>query len=140
MKRRHRAAVSPVEVLPPLAGGRTPSSPVSEAQRATLWQPGQSGNPTGQSKTEVQIRRLIRGKGEAITNKMMQTFFDTSDERVITVLGKELLYRAYGKPKDAHPNDDMDRARPDVSKLSETQRATLKKLLLKAVGREEVEE
>lgn len=133
---QRRARAASMEVLPPLSGGRTPESPVSDAQRQHLWKPGQSGNPSGMSKTEVQIRRLIRGHGENITNKMLDTFFDSTDERVITVLGKELLYRAYGKPKEARDEDD-ERPRPDVSKLTLAERTKLKKLMLKAVGREE---
>lgn len=125
-----------LEVLPPLAGGRTGDSPVSHEQRAHLWQPGQSGNPSGMSTSEVQIRKLIRGHGPTITNKMLQVFFDSHDERVVTVLGKELLYRAYGRPKEAREDDD-DRARPDISKLSEADRSKLKKLLLKTVGKKE---
>lgn len=123
-----------LEVLPPLAGGRTTDSPVSDAQRTHLWQPGQSGNPSGMSTSEVQIRKLIRGHGPTITNKMLQVFFDSQDERVVTVLGKELLYRAYGKPKEARDDDD-DRAKPDISNLTDKERKQLKRYLLKAVGR-----
>lgn len=134
-------AKSASEILPPLENpGPRPGYVPAPTQRVNLYKPGQSGNPGGRSKSDLEIRRMLRTHTPDIAAKMLDTFFNTDDERIITVLGKELLYRAFGKPPDAKPGDDEDRARPDIAALSEKERGQLKRLLLKSVGRRDGEE
>lgn len=72
----------------------------------TRWKPGQSGNPDGLSKEIAEVRKLIREAGPIAAAKIIE-LMNSVDDRVAIVAVKEVLDRAFPKPKpteEADPN------------------------------------
>jgi len=97
------------------ARGRLTALPV--ALRKNLWQPGQSGNPTGASGLHGEVIRLAREATPAATARLREVAelgrLDENgnllplsagvDRRVITVAATALIERGWGRPKDFDP-------------------------------------
>jgi hypothetical protein len=65
---------------------------------------GVSGNPGGKLKGKEDVRALARKHGVAAFNRIVE-LIDSDDERVAMMAAKEVLDRAYGKPKTAEDED-----------------------------------
>ena len=65
---------------------------------------GHSGNPGGRPKDENQVRNLARQHSRRALERLIE-LIDSEDPRVALAAAKEVLDRAYGKPKQ---EDDRD--------------------------------
>jgi hypothetical protein len=97
------------------ARGRMTTLPV--ALRKNLWQPGQSGNPTGASGLHGEVIGLAREATPAAISRLREVAeLDRLDEngnllplsagadrRVVTVAATALIERGWGKAKDFDP-------------------------------------
>lgn len=130
---------SSAEVLPPeKPAERFSKLPPALVQR--MFKPGQSGNPGGRSKLELEVRAMARQASPEIMAKLIETALTTDDDRVFVVAAEKILERAYGKPKESVPGDEApEKDRPDIGKLNDKQRAQLKKLMQLAVGKKDGE-
>lgn len=73
--------------------------------RARQWQPGQSGNPSGQSGLYGETVRLAREAAPDAIRRLIE-LMGSQDERVAAVACNAILDRAFGKPKDYEPEAD----------------------------------
>lgn len=62
------------------------------------FQPGQSGNPGGRPKSQDHVRNLARQHSTRALLKLIE-LTASSDERVALAASKEILDRAFGRPK-----------------------------------------
>lgn len=125
-----------VEVLEPLSGDRIALA--TERLKQYRFKAGQSGNPGGKSKLELEVRRMAREWSPEVMAKMIDICLTTDDERVAVVAGEKILERAYGKARELQPGEGEDPAlAAKVSRLTADERDALKALLLKAVGKDE---
>ena len=68
------------------------------------FRPGHSGNPGGRPKDENEVRNLARRHSRRALERLIE-LIDSVDQRVALAAAKEVLDRAYGKPKQ---QDDRD--------------------------------
>ena len=68
------------------------------------FRPGHSGNPGGRPKDENEVRNLARRHSRRALERLIE-LIDSEDQRVALAAAKEVLDRAYGKPKQ---EDDRD--------------------------------
>ena len=104
---------------------------------ANQWKPGQSGNPGGKTKLELEVRRMAQDSSAAVMEKIIDICLTTDEDRVAVVAGQIVLERAFGKPKESMPGDDPSAGKPDLTRLSQKELGNLRKLLLKSVGKGE---
>jgi hypothetical protein len=79
------------------ADGAASRRTLPAALRAHCWQPGQSGNPGGQSGDYGEALRLTRRAAPAAVRRLIE-LMDSDDERVAAVACNAILDRALGKP------------------------------------------
>ncbi len=100
------------EIIPPTTSqGRG----TSERSLANLrpFQRGTSGNPGGKPKGE-DVRALARKNTKRAMERIVELIED-ADPRVALMAAKEVLDRAYGKPKVAEDSDDDPNSRKNVT-------------------------
>ena len=68
------------------------------------WKPGQSGNPGGKSKKLEEIKALAKDRSKRALERIIE-LVESDDERIALMAAKEVLDRAWGKPKDAEDDD-----------------------------------
>jgi hypothetical protein len=62
---------------------------------------GQSGNPGGRPKAEVEIRRAIQLRGQMLIDRLLAIVGTSKDEGNVLRAIHELLDRGYGKPPES---------------------------------------
>lgn len=75
---------------------------------ATRFQKGVSGNPGGRPKAEKDVKALALKNSKAAMEKIIALIED-KDSRIALMAAKEVLDRAYGKPKIAEDDDANDK-------------------------------
>jgi hypothetical protein len=103
--------------------GRTTVLP--KALAASRWQPGRSGNPTGQTREYGEVMKIARSYAPAAMHRLAElaelnrldsegnlvplSDLPDADRRVIAVAANSILDRALGRPKPAveEPKDTM---------------------------------
>lgn len=63
----------------------------------SLWQPGQSGNPSGRPKSDARVRDLARAQTEKAI-ETLTTLMDCKDLKVRALAAQALLDRGWGRP------------------------------------------
>jgi|SRR5215831_18841259 len=64
---------------------------------STAWKPGQSGNPSGRPKSDVDLPAICRGHTLAAVNVLVECLQDP-DKRISLAAARELLDRGHGRP------------------------------------------
>ena len=78
------------------------------------FQPGQSGNPGGQSKTFAEFRKLIRDLSpKAVT--VLQELLDHEDGKVRVAAVREVLDRSWGKAAQPVTGEDGGPVKYEIS-------------------------
>ena len=62
------------------------------------FRPGQSGNPGGRPKSNEHVRNIARSNSVRAIKRLIE-LMESDDERVAFTASKEVLDRAFGKPK-----------------------------------------
>ena len=62
------------------------------------FRPGQSGNPGGRPKSNEHVRNIARSNSVRAVERLIE-LIESDDERVALTAAKEVLDRAFGKPK-----------------------------------------
>jgi hypothetical protein len=75
------------------------------AMRSRMWQPGQSGNPSGHSGEYGTAIKLAQRAAPKAMRRLIE-LMDSEDERVAAVACNAILDRAFGKPKVAEEQKD----------------------------------
>lgn len=96
---------------------------------ANVWQPGQSGNPSGLPQSYRDMLAIARAAGPEAMRRAVE-LMSSRDGRVALVAIQTVLDRSYGKPKDGDPLATAP-TRPDLSALSDRERADLGRLVAK---------
>ena len=71
------------------------------------WSGGRSGNPAGLGLYQ-EARHLARQAGPEVMNELINLALSAEDERVRSVCCVAVLDRAYGRPREAAPEDSSD--------------------------------
>ena len=118
------------DVAPPRdARGRLTKLP--EPMRARLWQPGQSGNPSGKGGEYQRCIQLCRDASYESAQEIIRLRDHSDDDRVRFMAATWIYERAWGKAKEYDPKQQEDTApKFDPSKLSPEQLAKVKEALL----------
>ena len=97
-----------------------------------MWQPGQSGNPTGRGGLYLECRRLA---AEASPNAMRRLIelMNAEDERVSYMATVAVLDRSGVKPIDYDPAQDVTPPSWDPGALTDEELENLKAYLVKMV-------
>ncbi len=99
-----------------------------------MWQPGHSGNPTGQN---LAIYRKVRQLAATVSVEAIERLIDLMrngrDERVVYMAVMALLERGVGKVKD-HSADDQAVSRIDLTKLSLADQELMAGMLRRILG------
>ena len=80
---------------------RAKTVPLALVQHA--FQPGQSGNPGGRTASFVECQRLAREASPDAMRRLIELMV-SPDERVALMAADKVLERAWGKPKEQHPD------------------------------------
>src|SRR5689334_18940111 len=99
-------------------------SPKSLANLRPPWRPGEPGNPSGKRGTYGEALRICRDHTPDASRKLVE-LMSSPDERVGFMAAKEIWDRAWGKPKEARPDEEEARPVVDTSRLSEEQKQAL---------------
>lgn len=59
---------------------------------------GQSGNPTGRPKEDVEVKKYARQYGIEALNKLLELMRTGTDERTQSAAAQAILDRGFGKP------------------------------------------
>ena len=102
----------------------TGAAPSRKSGLRPPWKPGQSGNPSGYSGLYGETVRLAREASPTAIRRMIE-LTQSADERVATVAINSILDRAWGKPREAKPEEEQARPIIDTSRLTEEQRQAL---------------
>jgi hypothetical protein len=78
------------------------NGPLPPAFTANIWKPGQSGNPTGNTKLYGETVKLAREAAPAALRRLIE-LMSSDDERVASVASNAILDRAWGRPRDFDP-------------------------------------
>ena len=68
------------------------------------FRPGQSGNPGGRPKSNEHVRNIARSNSVRAVERLIE-LIESDDERVALTAAKEVLDRAFGKPKPDTEHD-----------------------------------
>ena len=100
------------------ARGRATRLPAS--MRAQMWKPGQSGNPGGFGGEYQRCLRLCRDASYEAAEEIIRLRRESDDDRIRYMAATWIYERAWGKPKDYDPADELkpQRARFDPSKYT----------------------
>src|SRR5689334_3898799 len=119
----------------------TPDASPANARpgRANLrppWPKGFCPNPGGKGSLYHETQALARQAAPAAMRRLIE-LIDDPDPRVATIASNAVLDRAFGKPKEAKP-EDQERAPPvlDTSKLTLEQKKMLLEVFRSAVVQE----
>lgn len=85
------------------------------------FQPGQSGNPSGKSKTTKTVRDIAKKNGAAAIRKMVE-LIGSDDDRVALQAAVAILDRAVGKPTQTTKLDAKHTHRHGSESVSDTAR------------------
>jgi hypothetical protein len=80
---------------------RAKTVPLALVQHA--FKPGQSGNPGGRTASFAECQRLAREASPDAMRRLIE-LIRSSDERVALMAADKVLERAWGKPKEQHPD------------------------------------
>jgi hypothetical protein len=101
--------------------------------RLRPFQPGQSGNPSGQSGRYGEVVRLCQAAGPEIAKALIEIALDRNeDTRARIVACQEILTRAFGRPKAEVKIAEGGSATLDASKLTDRELEILEKIALAA--------
>ncbi len=78
---------------------------LSPAFLARRWQPGQSGNPSGQAAEYGEVDALARSLSMRAIERLGE-LVESEDERVAAVAANAILDRAFGKPRAQRSEED----------------------------------
>lgn len=113
--------------------------PLHPALQANIWRPGQSGNPGGKGEPYRKLTALAREQSPEGMKQIIEIACDyQNDPRVRLVAWDIVLTRAWGKPREAAP-DDAAKAPLNLSNLNAKELQTLKRLSAKMRGDAEPE-
>jgi hypothetical protein len=79
---------------------------------ARLWQKGESGNPGGRTRDLAEVVGLAREASPRAIQRMIQ-LIDSEDERVALMAADKVLERAWGKPREAVPENSVKDMTPE---------------------------
>jgi hypothetical protein len=102
--------------------------------RSRMWQPGQSGNPTGRGGLYAECRRLAAEASPDAMRRLIE-LMHAEDERVSLLATTAVLDRAGVKPMDYDPAQDNPQPTWDPGSLDPEEREQLKAMLEKMVKR-----
>jgi hypothetical protein len=102
--------------------------------RSRMWQPGQSGNPTGRGGLYLECRRLAAEASPDAMRKLIE-LMDAEDERVSYMATVAVLDRSGVKPMDYDPAEHQVLPTWDPGALDPEEREQLKVMLEKMVKR-----
>jgi len=107
------------------------------ALKAYRYPKGVSGNPSGMSRFYFECRRIFQENSPELARAAIELALDPeTDTRVRSVLIVAGLDRAGVKPMDYDPSQDVTPPQWDPSRLSAEERADLRALLEKMIGKE----
>ena len=95
-----------------------------------MWQPGQSGNPTGRGGLYLECRRLAAEASPDAMRRLIE-LMDAEDERVAYMATVAVLDRSGVKPMDYDPAQDVTPPTWDPGALTPEERENLKAYLVK---------
>ena len=102
--------------------------------RLIPWQPGQSGNPAGNTNlSEYHRVRQLCGENSLAAAREQIALMTDNDSRVRFMATEAVLNRGVGKPRD-HSGDEKQNQRMNLSALSGEEIKSLGELLKKALG------
>jgi hypothetical protein len=99
-----------------------------------MWQPGQSGNPTGRGGLYLECRRLAAEASPDAMRRLIE-LMDAEDERVSYMATTAVLDRSGVKPINYDPAHDQPQLNWDPGALTVQEREQLKAMLEKMVKR-----
>ena len=99
-----------------------------------MWQPGVSGNPTGRGGLYLECRRLAAEASPDAMRRLIE-LMHAEDERVSYMATTAVLDRSGVKPIDYDPAQDVTPPTWDPGALTPEERAQLRAILEKALGR-----
>src|SRR5215472_8159755 len=97
-----------------------------------MWQPGQSGNPSGHRGTYHECRRLAAEASPEAMGRLIE-LMDAEDERVAYMATVAVLDRSGVKPIDYDPSQDVTPPTWDPGALTPEERENLKAYFVKMV-------
>jgi hypothetical protein len=100
--------------------------------RSRMWQPGQSGNPTGRGGLYLECRRLAAEASPDAMRRLI-ALMDAEDERVSYMATVAILDRSGVGPIDYDPAQDVTPPTWDPGALTTEERENLKAYLVKMV-------
>lgn len=128
----------PARTLPAMTPAMTPAEPEADAAyhvpahghgRLRPFQPGQSGNPSGQSGRHGEVVRMAREASPEVMRALIGIALDPSeDARARIVACQEILGRAFGRIKAEVKDVTEEPARLDASKLTDRELEVLLKI------------
>lgn len=68
-----------------------------EPMAATMWKPGQSGNPGGRPVMPQDVKEALQAGSKRAAERLVE-LIESDDPRVATVAAQAVLDRLYGKP------------------------------------------
>jgi hypothetical protein len=123
-----------VTVLPAATRARTYAG--AAALKAYRYPKGVSGNPSGMSRFYFECRKIFQENSPELARAAIELALDPdTDQRVRSVLIVAGLDRAGVKPMDYDPAQDVTPPTWDPGALTAEERADLKALLQKMVGK-----
>ena len=116
-------------VVPPRdARGRLTRLPTQ--MQARLWQPGQSGNPSGKGGEYQRCLNLCREASYESAQEIIRLRDESDDDRVRFMAATWIYERAWGKAKEYDPREEQaNRPTFDPSRLTSEQRELVKAAL-----------
>ena len=82
------------------------------AMRQKMWQPGQSGNPSGKNAGFSECQAFCRERSKQSAERIWEMAETTKDERLAFLAHTWIYERAWGKAKDFNPKDEPDPNKP----------------------------
>lgn len=74
-----------------------------EAFKPWLFKKGQSGNPGGRSKVQVEVQAILDGAGPAAGARLLELMMH-DDPKVALAATRDILDRVIGKPAEVTPD------------------------------------
>lgn len=90
--------------------------PVKWAEK--MWKPGQSGNPGGKSKKLEEVKALAKDASRRALERIIE-LIESDDDRIALMAAKEVLDRAWGKPKEVDDDGPKGAVTINIIKYSD---------------------